>query len=91
MGVETVLEWITEDSSSMRSSGTTLYYKLGSINIFVLKTPNYSITFDMSKGKFINPKRGGSYSATLNKSIINKINYVVNQFNYYADMLNPFN
>ena len=64
-----LLEYVPEYVDGVEVKNGSLYYKIGQINIFIAKTPSYSLSFDMRKGQFNYLGAKGQYSAVLNPEI----------------------
>lgn len=92
---EFVIEYIPELISALETRGSRILYPLGSINILVMKTPMYALTFNMRRGKFTAGKKAGEYSVDLNPVVKLKIKQVKNAIykaaDRFVDSLNPLN
>ncbi len=73
-----VPEWMIEFAASyvasVTSSGHTLYYELGRLNIFTATTPSYALSFDIVKGKYRYLGATGKYNMTINPKVKQYIN-----------------
>lgn len=71
---EWMIEYAADYVASVTSSGHTLYYELGRINIFTATTPSYALSFDIVKGKYRYLGATGKYNMTLNPKVKQNIN-----------------
>lgn len=92
---DVVIEYIPELISALETRGSRILYPLGSINILVMKTPMYALSFNIRKAKFSPGKKVGEYSVDLNPVVKRKIKQVKEAIcqaaEKFVDTLNPLN
>ncbi|MCP4439519.1 MAG: hypothetical protein GY810_11305 [Aureispira sp.] len=92
---EFVIDYIPSLISALKTRGSRILYPLGSVNILVMKTPMYSLSFNMRRASFSKGKKMGAYSVDLNPTVKRKIKEVKEAIyeaaDNFVDSLNPLN
>lgn len=91
---EDVLKNLKMISSKIDAADERVTYELGSLNILSVTTPNYSLTFTLTKGKYVFNSSSGKYSMTLNPKVKRAITDIIDGIKQAASnvlsAVNPF-
>lgn len=72
---EDFISWAAEQMG-LGSSGNKILYPLGTIDVLTVTTPSYSITFEISRGRFSGATKQGEFKVEVNEKIKNAANSV---------------
>jgi hypothetical protein len=82
---KSILGYVPDYVPSIKVRGSRLLYPIGSVNILLVKTPSYTLSFDLSKGEFRNRGAQGQYVFYLHPRVKRYLKDVVDGIEQAAD------